>query len=405
MKALEKIVKTAASALAAGALFLTPAKAAQVNQMAIETPVVQSVGTTNYCLQTVTNTDSSVETRAYYNNHHFLSIIVKDKCTAIRTHPGLDVDGWGTTWYPMPFLPGATINGLTNQNIIVNGSTIDVTLSGTVSRGTSQTYGAYRLNMAFTYLPITKTVNGSGYFTIFLDGLLDSTTGDLNIFKMASSFLNGVPKKDGTNGNTGDFASVNVRGWKTSNLSDYTDFVWDPVSQSSHFPNDVYTELRVETTEEYNNVDTVKQGYAQINAAFKPSMKITMIGVAGSPMSFGAMYNTYESQNFWSDNIGITPLVLKTMVYPTHLIYQILLTSECHYSDSLQDLVTLTANGNSQTNYAGVYYTPDLAYPFKRIASLALTNGAFKGVVKASPEMYGLWTKQGCGIFKVVEGQ
>ena len=57
----------------------------------------------------------------------------------------------------------------------------------------------------------------------------------------------------------------------------------------------------------YNHVDTAAQGYDSIDAAYKPSLLLTL---AGAPMSFGGIYNLREQALFFADNVGMQPLVL-----------------------------------------------------------------------------------------------
>ena len=63
---------------------------------------------------------------------------------------------------------------------------------------------------------------------------------------------------------------------------------------------------------QYNNVDTAAMGFAPIMPAYKPSLKVTLRSARqGIPMIFGAIYNTEQSQLFFTDNVGITPLILR----------------------------------------------------------------------------------------------
>jgi hypothetical protein len=50
----------------------------------------------------------------------------------------------------------------------------------------------------------------------------------------------------------------------------------------------------------------------KIEPAYKPSLKVRLtIQQPGIPMISGAIYDRAKSQDFWADNIGITPLILK----------------------------------------------------------------------------------------------
>ena len=59
-------------------------------------------------------------------------------------------------------------------------------------------------------------------------------------------------------------------------------------------------------------MDTAAQGYAPIEAAYKPSLKVVLTSQnKGLNMIFGGFYDTAKAADFAADNIGITPLVLK----------------------------------------------------------------------------------------------
>jgi hypothetical protein len=89
-------------------------------------------------------------------------------------------------------------------------------------------------------------------------------------------------------------------------------FIWIPPSQPSHFPTDKTDFLSIDVVGQYNNVDTGKQGHEPIDPAFKPDLKVILTSrEANAGMMFGGMYNLAESQNFWADNVGITPLISK----------------------------------------------------------------------------------------------
>ena len=89
-------------------------------------------------------------------------------------------------------------------------------------------------------------------------------------------------------------------------------FRWDPITQPAHFPQDTTANLSVDLGACYNNVDTQKQGYKNIAAAWKPSLSLDLAsGRADEQMIFGGMYDVSSSRYFWADNIGITPMILK----------------------------------------------------------------------------------------------
>ncbi|MCA9955934.1 MAG: hypothetical protein KC434_14490, partial [Anaerolineales bacterium] len=42
----------------------------------------------------------------------------------------------------------------------------------------------------------------------------------------------------------------------------------------------------------------------------KPSLKLTLTSqIPGAGIRFGALYDTSKSQDFWEDNVGVTPLI------------------------------------------------------------------------------------------------
>ena len=254
---------------------------------------------------------NKVEHRFYCNDHHFLTIIDDDGTFNIRPHPGLDVDGWGSSWYMQPFLPGAVLKHTTIESIIAYIDGIEVKASGYVSKGAADTYGTWNTTLKFTYGPIAKEVNGDGSYGVKLAGSLSSTTGDLNLFKIASNYLDDVPLLTGGIGDTGDMQYANVIG------NSYPDFIWNPPTQPAHFPGDQTDYLSIDVSGELNEVDTAAQGYVSIEPAYKPSLKVVLDSTqAGIPMIFGGIYDLGKSQDFWEDNIGITPLILQ----PTGII-------------------------------------------------------------------------------------
>ena len=122
-----------------------------------------------------------------------------------------------------------------------------------------------------------------------------------------SSYLNAVPLLSGGTGDTGDLSAV-------SYTTDTRTETWDPVSQPGHYPQTITDTLLVAVTGAWNEVDTAAMGYDAIEAACKPSMTVALESTStpGIEMIFGAAYDTTTAQDFWEDNIGITPLVLSS---------------------------------------------------------------------------------------------
>ena len=205
-----------------------------------------------------------------------------------------------------PFLPGAVLKYTNITSIVPTANGIDVKAKGKVSRGSSSTYGNWSTNLSFSFNPTAKEVNGSGVYSISLDSLLSTSTGDLNLYKIASNYLDNVPLLNGSIGDTGDMAYADVKG-------DSFAFTWIPPLQPSHFPGDITNTLSINVSGQYNNVNTSAQGYAPIAPAYKPSINVVISSLTpGIPMIFGGIYDTTKSQQFWEDNVGITPLVLKS---------------------------------------------------------------------------------------------
>ncbi len=249
--------------------------------------------------------ESRIQHRFYYKGHHFMTIVNDSGTFNIRPHPGVDVNGWGSSWYMQPFLPGATLKHTIIESIVPGIDGIDVTASGYVSNGSDTSYGIWGINMSFRYSQDAKKVSGNGTYKIILDGYLSDEDEDLNLFKIASNYLDDVPLLGGGTGDTGDMNHADVVG-------DSFSFVWNPPEEPGHFPYDLTDSISVDVSGRFNNVDTCSQGHSGIKAAYKPSLKVALTSQqAGIPMIFGGIYDTGKAQDFWEDNVGITPLVLK----------------------------------------------------------------------------------------------
>ena len=269
----------------------------------------------------------TVEYRFYAAQQQFMTIVMDgNNAIAIRPHPGLDVNGWGSSLYLEPFLPGATLHGTVIQSISPGSGGIDVAVSGVVSQGNAGSYGTWNGNYTFTYDPVQKEVSGFGNYAIGLAGQLSSSSGDLNLYKLASNYLVNVPLLSGGTGNTGDTSQVNVSGGPVSG------FTWIP-SQGSTYPQDNRNPISIEAVGNYNQVDTAAQGYAAIAAAYKPTIKVVLSSnQTGFTLVFGGGYESSESQEFWQDNVGITPLVL-SLSTPTTYGFSVTFTSSAVAGD------------------------------------------------------------------------
>lgn len=233
--------------------------------------------------------------------HQFLSVVLRAGAIAVRPHPGLDVNGWGSTLYPQPFFAGAdlALGGLAGVNADADG--VYFQFAGRVPDGAGNGHGAWTCDLAFACDRAAKTVTGAGDYAISLDAELSSATGDLNLYRLASNYLLDVPLLGGGTGDTGDMSHAEVRG-------DALDFDWLPPAQPAHFPGETGTALSINAVGAHNVVDTAAQGHEPIAAAYKPSLRIGLSGDA-PVLTFGAIYDLALAQDFWEDNVGITPLI------------------------------------------------------------------------------------------------
>lgn len=236
---------------------------------------------------------------------HFMTLIEQGGAVAIRPHPGVDPNGWGTTWYPQPFLAGAVLGHSDVTGTSITSGGIEVSLSGSVSRGTSETYGTWSAELAFTYDRAAKTVFGSGTYNVDLEGPLATPALDLNVGKLASNYLDDVPLLSGGTGDTGDMAQAVVG-------IDAFNFTWVPPDQTAHYPTDTGETLSILVEGDYNEVDSAAQGHNPIAAAYKPSLLLVLSSQSTARLAFGGQYDTDTAQDFWEDNVGITPLLLQS---------------------------------------------------------------------------------------------
>ena len=243
------------------------------------------------------------EYRFWADEHHFMTLVDEQGTLNLRPRPGRDINGWGSSWYAQPFLPGAEMGHTVIDLVQATAGGIQVIASGSVSRGASSTYGTWDVSLFVAYDPTERVITGTGTYTIALPSPLDATTGDLNLYRIASNYLHNVPLLHGDMGDTGDMAVARVGGQGMG-------LTWLPPQSPAHFPTDRSPWLSIDVVGAYNVVDTAAQGYARIEPAIKPSLQVTL--TAHHPeveMMFGALYDTSVGQDFWEDNIGITPLI------------------------------------------------------------------------------------------------
>ena len=252
------------------------------------------------------DTGSTIEHRFFCADHHFMTLVDEDGTINLRPHPGCDVNGWGTSWYFQPFFPGATFAGSTIDQLTASGNTIHLETSGTVSGDTTPPFSTWQATLDLQFDIDQKEITGVGTYDITLDAPLDNTTSDLNLYRIASNYLDDVPLLSGGIGDTGDMSQANVSG-------DNVAFTWIPPDQPAHFPTDPYDVMQIEVVGAYNEVDTVAQGYEPIEDAYKPTVTVELDSTdSNTGMTFGGIYSTTQSQDFWADNVGITPLIPKS---------------------------------------------------------------------------------------------
>lgn len=160
---------------------------------------------------------------------------------ALHPHPGCDINGWGSTGYAQPFLPGALLRHTVIHSISADASGIYVQAEGNFSRASANSFGTWSLQMDFSYDPRAQKVRGDGFYTISLPALLDETKGDLDLYKITSNYLDDVPLLSGDLGDSGDMKEALVR-----KQPDQAWFTWLPPKEPLHFPTDSTSHLMIE---------------------------------------------------------------------------------------------------------------------------------------------------------------
>jgi hypothetical protein len=259
----------------------------------------------SYQVTEVINGDT-IEKRLYFGNHHFTTILLDGGAFVLRPHPGVEPDGWGTSLYLQPFLPGAELKHTILESIVVNQSNISIRANGCVSKGADKTFGIWNIDMVLSYNKNAKKITGNGTYTITLNDRLSTVRLDLNLLKIASNYLDDVLLLGGGIGDTGDMQYAHVIGRNF-------DTIWIPPNQPSHFSHDETDNLSIEVIGRYNKVDTAAQGHHPINPAHKPTLKLVLnSNKQDIKMIIGYYFDTKKRTQFWADNVGITPLILKT---------------------------------------------------------------------------------------------
>jgi len=280
-------------------------------------------------------------------SHHFMTLIDDQGTLNLRPHPGYDINGWGSSLYLQPFLPGAVLKHTVVNSITATDTSIIIDAAGQVSQGQNSNFGDWQVTLQISYDFFEQEINAAGEYSIALNRPLDNSTGDLNLFKLASNYLQNVPLLGQINpGDTGDIERADISGG-----ADFTPFSWIPPVQPAHFPYPPADTMHINLLGQYNNVDSEAQGYARIEPAYKPNFSISLSShEAGAPMIFGGIFNTSEAQMFWADNVGITPLILKTSP-DTDFSFDLNMISTALPGDSIYT----TAVGNSETFSPGKF--------------------------------------------------
>ncbi len=246
--------------------------------------------------------------------HHFMSVVYADGAWVVRPHPGDDPNGWGSTWYPQPFFAGADPAGADLLSVDAITAGVYFAFAGGVPAAGGGEAGTWTMSLGFSYDKAAKSVGGSGEYALTLDAPVTANTGDLNLYRIASNYLEDVPLLSGGTGDTGDMLHAAVVG-------DAFAYFWRPAAQPHHFPADTTKVLDIDVAGAYNEVDTAAQGHAPIEPAYKPSLGIELAGDA-RVLTFGALYDTSASEEYWQDNVGITPLI-RTGTAGTHFSWRV----------------------------------------------------------------------------------
>jgi parallel beta-helix repeat protein len=308
------------------------------------------------------NAGGNTEYRLYNGSQHFMTAILTSQgAISLRPHPGVDVNGWGSSLYLQPFLPGATLKYTNIRSVSANESGIRIIADGNVSKGTVENYGYWKSDIFYSYNQELKEIKGSGNYTVNLIGALSAATGDLNIYKLASNYLKNVPLLNDGLGDTGDMYEAIVIGNKS-----YPGFTWDPVAFPAHFPGYYTQNISIDASGNLYNVNTSAQGYSAIAAAYKPSMKVVLNSRdSGIRMMFGGIYDLTKSQDFWEDNIGITPLIQQPTT-KTNYTFDVIFYSKARAGDGFMPWSNRSVqliNGKVRVNGAefimkGMAYAP-----------------------------------------------
>lgn len=363
----------------------------QVVSFSVATVSARPLDTSGYQVAPpITDQDGAVEYRCYFRNQHFLSLLL-DKLGgfAFRPHPGVDVNGWGTTVYCHPYLSGIALTGAAIDSVGAQADRVSVTANGVMRNGSGTQVGTWTTALQFTFDPALKKVSGTGSIAISrTQSLADGE--DMNVVKLASNFLQGVPLLTCGTGNSGDTTGAVVSG---SNLPPQT---WNPATQPGYFPQDSCDWIDLTLPGAYNIVDTARQlnpdpkhagKYLEpIAAAYKPSVRVRMdLQQSGQniPFMFGAIFDTAKATDFSADNIGVTPQV-RWFATGTQFTFALTIESQALPEDANLLDATLVVSHPSALPVMDALFTPALVpATWQRRGSLKRRgNGTFSATIK-----------------------
>jgi hypothetical protein len=251
---------------------------AQADPFAVQTLVDPATGNTEY--------------RMLHSEFHFATLLIRSTNNALvfRPHPDQgDENGWGSSLDLNPFLAGADASSGIVDAITATATGIDVAVSGPVARGGTGSYGTFHWTGSFTYDSVLQEVRGEGTLEITLDGTLSAAAADLNLHRIASNYLTGVPLVGGGVGDTGDMSKVFV----SYGPADPRNFTWVPPDRPAHYPGDSSTSLTSDVFGALNTVDA-----SDVSVAYKPSLSYALTAHAALyPMSWGGQYDLDDAQN------------------------------------------------------------------------------------------------------------
>ncbi len=347
-----------------------------------ERPYPRPIGSFKYDWIRVDIDSQHAEWRLIYDGKHFATVIQNRGNVVIRGAPGLDMDGWGLSQYIRPFFPSVVnMHGLDGFQIIGYENAeqgLSLLVTGSIPYGYTEadTTGRFTFNTSIQYDSTNKAVKTKGTCVISLAATVGALGhGDLNLGKMATAKNLDVPLLSGGIGDTGDTGDITVSG---NNLN----FVWNVRTHPSHFPQDFTDWLNIQFAPSYNEIDSVRQGYAPIKGAYKPGFGLCMTSqVPNLRMIFGGVCDLSQAPYYWYDNVGVTPLVLASD-WHTNFAFDVSTTWNSHANDGSRDELNVVACEGTNM-YLGVYHTKDLQVPMTRIGSLkAGGTSSFVGTIK-----------------------